>query len=652
MVPISRRRLLVAGGITAAAGCLSTAPDERSNGTDDPTTDNETTTDEDSGLPDALVEALGVLPAEVDGERPSRVVVISPDPDEQYGESVADQFGLDPSSVDYGVSATYDEQSASIVAFSGSYDPADASVEDDLATGTVDGQLVAAMGYDDGEQWTGGIDAARSAAEGSTASLADSDRIATVVEPVVDEQLVRVITRFDGERSYRRWESLDADAVDAVAVASTELGERTSRQTFVALFSDESSVDAETLRTAVENNWGEGIQERSVETDGRRGVVTITYEQPPQPDRDASPDAHFDIEYDDGAAEATVTHRSGESVGAEELTVKVDGEPTDAQFADEYDTVEAGDAITVAADPFSHVRVRWEDPEDEETFDHLADRIAYDRSSFETAYAVDAERVTITYTGDQPADTDRLEVDHRRDVRDDDAYERPEETPVSEYHETLTAGDEIVVEGVTPGDRVSISCTVEVGNGAYGTSVVSVAARPSGYFAVERENGETSLVYAGDAGHAAIDASVDEYRVLVDGEPAATQFADRYDELSEGDAIDLDADLGAEVTVEWVGADERMEVTSQVVTPDVSFAFDTLDDGRVEITHDGGEPVDAGDLTVTFHGDGPSEDTVAWGESGETVEEGDSITVEVPDDARYVIVQHGDRGLDGERLED
>jgi len=329
--------------------------------------------------------------------------------------------------------------------------------------------------------------------------------------------------------------------------------------------------------------------------------------------------------------------------------VRVDGERAATQFANEYDTVEEDDSIAFAADPFTHVRVRWDDPEEEETFDYLGDSIVYDRTVFETAYDADASEATITYTGEQTADTDRLELKHRRD--DQEGF--PDGTPLSEYHDTLTAGDEIVVEDVTPGDQVSISCTVEVENGTYGTSVAMLSVRPPGYFGVKRENGQTKVVYFGSSERSAIDASVEEYRVLVDGEPAATQFADEYDELSKEDGIELDAGLGSEVTVEWTGENETIEMTSRVVTPDVRFAFERLDDGRVEITHNGGEPVDAGELTVLVrpHGD-PDTDSISWGESGETVEKGDSITVDVPEDMQGIVIKYGDRGIVGERFDD
>ena len=647
MVPISRRRFLVAGGITAAAGCLSNSPNQRSD--DDTTTEDETTSDADGGLPEGLADALGLLPAAVDDEDPHRVAAISPEADGQYGENVTEEFGLDPSTVDYGVAATYGDRTGTLIAFTGSYDPAEASANDQGTSATIDGRFVVAVHYGDGTGWDGGLDATRNAADGSVESLADRDSITTALELFDDEPLVAVNPQPETDQDLDHWEAVDLGSVDAIATASTEVGERTRRITTAVVYEDESTVDLDAIRTMAEDRWDDGVQERTIEQDGRSGVATVVYERPPRPDREASPDAHFRVEYDDEAGEATVTHRGSEPVDAETLTVRVDGERADAQFADEYDTVGEGDSIALDTDPFSHVRVRWDDPDDEDTFDRLVDRIAFDRSVFKAEYDADASTVTITYAGERPADTDRLELNRRRN--DGDRERRPDETPLAAYHETLTAGDRIVVEDVTPGDRVSVSVTVETENGAFGTSVLSVAARPPGHFSTEREDGTTRIAYAGHAGHAIADASVDEYAVLVDGEPAATQFADEYDELSDGDAIELDADPGATVAVEWTAAGETVEITSGRVLPEASFTFDRRDDGRLEVSHGGGEPVDAGRLTVDFHGRTDA-DPVGWGQAGTAVEPGDSITVEVPEDVRYVVVRYADRGIAHTEIED
>jgi hypothetical protein len=647
MVPTDRRSLLVAGGITLAAGCLSTVDDDRAADDTDSTTTDDSESD-DEALPTDVVSALEPLPTAVEGTEATRVFVLSPREDGQYGTSLADQFGLDPSDVDRAAAAAYGDRSGHVLCIVGSFDASSIDSPDGTASTTIDGRFVGAQDSRDDEGWDAGLDAAEAAAADPDASVSSDESVTELLDPVVDEQYVRVFRQFSAEDRGRFSESLDADSIEASAIATTRIEERTRRITAVVLFEDESAVDADALRSMVEENWGDGVEERSVELDGRRGVARVVYERPPRPDREASPDARFRVEYDDETGDATVRHSGEEAVDAATLTVKLDGEEASAQFADEYDTVEPGDEMTLSADPFSHVRIRWDDPDDEETFDYLGDHIVHDEETFEATYDADTSQLTITYTGEQAADTDHLELQRRS--RDGDTHET-EETPLSEYHETLTTGDEIVVEDVSVGDWVTIMASVTDGNRGFGTSVFTFSVRPPGHLRVERENGSTYIVYHGDSRHSVLEADVEDYRVQVDGEPASTQFDDAYDELSEGDRIELDADVGSDVRVEWTGGDEAIEVLSQTVIPDLSVTIERAGEGQVEITHDGGEPVDAGRLTVAF----PTlseDDAVTWGESGSQVEEGDSITVDVPEDARYVVVRYDERPFAGRDLEE
>ncbi len=646
MVPTNRRSLLVAGGFTLAAGCLSRADDTRS-------MDETTTTDgqdgENESLPDGLVTALGAVPSAIEGNEATRVYVLSPEEEGRYGAGLSEQYGLGLSDIDRAVAATYGDRDGQIVCLAGSFSSSDIDAPDNTASTTTDGRHISARGLTDGGAWDAGLDAARAAAKGSIENLSEDESVTAVLKPLTDEQYVRVFRGDSDENRAGLADSLDADSVDATAYATTQIEERTRRITTVVLFDDESSVDESKLQSMVDDNWGDGVEEQSIEQDGRRGVVTVVYERPPRPDYEASPDARLWVKYDDETGEATLRHRGDEAVDASTLTIEVEGEEAPVQFEDEYDTVENGDEITVTAAPFSHVRVRWEDPDDEETFDYLAREIVHDRSAFEPDYDPDTSELTITYTGEQQADTEGLELQHRS--RDDRRSSENDEVPLSEYHETLTTGDEIVIEDVTLNDWVSVMATVTEGNSSYGTSVFSFHVRPPGYFYVRREDQTTYLVYGGDHGRSAIESDIGKYQVLVDDERASTQFGETYDELSEGDRIELDADIGSEVSVEWTGSSETVEMTRQTVLPDVSVELERVDGDKVEVTHDGGEPVDAGKISVAFPTQS-GENAVNWGESGTTVEEGDSITVDIPDDARYVIVRYGSRTFTGRNVDD
>ncbi|GAA0667530.1 hypothetical protein [Natronoarchaeum mannanilyticum] len=74
----------------------------------------------------------------------------------------------------------------------------------------------------------------------------------------------------------------------------------------------------------------------------------------------ATPSVTWAVDHDSDADEATVEHVAGDAVGAERVTLEtLDGE-TERQFADEYGTVEPGDAVTVAYDPATDGALRIE----------------------------------------------------------------------------------------------------------------------------------------------------------------------------------------------------------------------------------------------------------------------------------------------------
>lgn len=78
----------------------------------------------------------------------------------------------------------------------------------------------------------------------------------------------------------------------------------------------------------------------------------------------AYPQITWGYEYDPGEGTVTVTHRGGDAVGAITLQVDSAGVRGERQFDDEYDTVEAGDSVTVAVGPpgEGRVTVSWVSP--------------------------------------------------------------------------------------------------------------------------------------------------------------------------------------------------------------------------------------------------------------------------------------------------
>ncbi|PSQ44966.1 hypothetical protein BRD17_02460 [Halobacteriales archaeon SW_7_68_16] len=84
-------------------------------------------------------------------------------------------------------------------------------------------------------------------------------------------------------------------------------------------------------------------------------------------ERTAMPQANFEFEFEYDPDRVTIGHRGGDTISADELTIRVDGRPADTQFADRYDIVAAGDDVIVAASTGETVRIVWSDPDSDRT---------------------------------------------------------------------------------------------------------------------------------------------------------------------------------------------------------------------------------------------------------------------------------------------
>ncbi|WP_435318443.1 hypothetical protein [Haloarchaeobius sp. TZWSO28] len=89
-------------------------------------------------------------------------------------------------------------------------------------------------------------------------------------------------------------------------------------------------------------------------SDGDPGERTTRPARPPQ--------INFGFEYDAEAGEVRLRHEGGDNATAENLTVTLDGEETAAQWAQNYESVQAGDALTVdvsEAESGATLRIVW-----------------------------------------------------------------------------------------------------------------------------------------------------------------------------------------------------------------------------------------------------------------------------------------------------
>ncbi len=425
----------------------------------------------------------------------------------------------------------------------------------------------------------------------------------------------------------------------------------------VLYFGGPEDTDAETLRVLVDGDPADRqfADEYDTLTRGDElrlqappigSEIVVEWTRPDEPVEVARdivvPRGHFDTAYDDGAGRLTLTYEEGDVVDAADLTVRVDGEPADSQPADEYDTVEPGDELRVAAPPFARVEVAWTGVEDAE---HTLERTITTSDAFAATYDAAAEAVELTYRGRQPADPARIDVITRYNRRDDEGGP----TVFEEAHDTLTRGDSVRVSDVGLDDWVAVVLATDEGRGY--RPLFHYTPLPSHAFDVDDAEDGVVVRY-----RSAVARDAEDFRVLVDGDPAATQPSDVHDTLRRGDQVDLGGlSGGTEVVVEWTALDEPRAVEEHVVVPSVSFSFERSDDGQaVTVEHAGGPTVDAENLVVLVHPADRMRRHDAWSNAHDEVSEGDSVTVETDGDRPIklagVQVSDGDV-LDYERFD-
>ncbi|ADD03637.1 uncharacterized protein Nmag_0038 [Natrialba magadii ATCC 43099] len=357
--------------------------------------------------------------------------------------------------------------------------------------------------------------------------------------------------------------------------------------------------------------------------------IVVEWLEPDEPavvaERVVRPNARVDLTYDDGDGTVTIDHVEGVAIDADELKLRAGDDPMAVQPADEYDTFEPGDSVTVESEPFVQVELVWEGPEETE---YSIGRTTAGRDLLDAEYDHDAREVELVYTGSQPADPSFLSVTHRQDGPTDADANRFEQA-----YETLTDGDSIVLEDVAIEDRITVMVVQEGENHSSRRSLFHFTPEPNRSFHFDDREDGLVAVYREQT-----DRDADSFELLVDGEPAETQPADRHETLTVGDELELGSfDAGTELTVQWVVPDEPRSVRSHVVVPTVEFDIEyDADTDEVTVEHGGGDAIDADDLGVIVE---PTRlDPVGWDEY-ETVSEGDTTTIDAIDESS----SHSDR---------
>lgn len=489
-----------------------------------------------------------------------------------------------------------------------------------VVTASVDGQV--AFVPADSDAATAFVGAAIEAAAGDAEDVLEADGDAATTYDVLSD---RTLAYYIPDVSRGPFD--DFEGVEAVAAGFDQPPNRIQdgAENAYLLFTDpDASLGDEAIERIASELEPAEIEELRIDRREEYVRIRTVVERPPQRDREAAPSARVRTDRDGDSL--TFEHVDGEAVDTDHLQLWVDGELADRQPGDEFETFAAGDRFEVTVDPVSTVTLRWFDESRNAYYVYARELLG--RDAFETEYDFDAERLTVTYVGDRPTDASNLVVRvERRDTRE-------AETRAFTDADELTDGDSTTVTGVSTNDVVTVELDVPDRAHYTRTTLVRFRVRPPRVY-VDRDEGETVLYVGGRR-----ERDAENFRILVDGEPAARQFADEYDTVSGGDELRLsEAPVGSEVVVEWTQPSDPLEIARRIVTPEGQFetAYDG-DEGVLTVTYAEGDAVDAADLRLLIDGE-PAD--VQPADDHDTFGPGDELAVPAPPFASVELVWVG-----------
>jgi len=325
----------------------------------------------------------------------------------------------------------------------------------------------------------------------------------------------------------------------------------------------------------------------------------------------------FETEFDHDAGTVEIAYRGDRAADPEKLQLvhrSADGTATTEQFADAYDTLTAGDAVTVEGVEIDDaVTLRLDVPAGPSGG---RPTLLYFNASPPRLHLYRREdRLVADYYGDQsrPADEFRVLVDgDAADTQLADVTETLDRGETVDLGEVPT-GSEVVVEWTVPDEPVEVARHTVTPHARVATTYDADA----GTVTVEHEDGE------------AIPA--ESLTLRVDGDPASVQPVDEYDSFAPGDALTIDADPFSFVELVWNAGRDSADVLGRTLTADESIegAYDA-DDETLELVYVGRQEADP-DRLVVRRGDGyPNGDDGdrPFAEKYDSLSDGDSVTLE------------------------
>ncbi|MFP8953452.1 hypothetical protein ACLI4Z_10820 [Natrialbaceae archaeon A-arb3/5] len=342
-----------------------------------------------------------------------------------------------------------------------------------------------------------------------------------------------------------------------------------------------------------------------------------------------TPRAQTTFEYDEDDGTLAVEHEDGDAIPAEQVELRLNGEPASVQPADEFETFGPGDSITLDVDPFAAVEQMWVGADDHEQ--HLGSTVT-GRESIDATYEFDEGEVEFVYVGEQDADPDRIGL-HRWD----DAVRSNDPEPLfDDGSGSLTTGDSTVVEDVDPEERLSVVLDEDYEGTTYHRPLFEFQPEPQYAFFFESREDEVVAIYRDQ-----LERDASAFRFRADGDAIDVQPSDEHETLEADDEIELGSFAGGtELVAEWTQPDEPTEVGDHVIVPSASFeaTYDSEDES-VTVEHAGGNDIDSDHLDVAL----PSAGGLTEWDGDGTVSEGDTATYSVDEEPQIVHVLYRER---------
>lgn len=509
-------------------------------------------------------------------------------------------FGIDPSDMTLTIAITPVDHRSRFAVVVGEFDAPDhgAAVDTvgdwtvrddgDVALATTADAVVSAAGRSDDR-----IDTVRTAVEtvtGDANGLLSNDDAATAFGLLDASAMTAFVPRTDHLGLY------GADAFRGFAAgfeAEPREIEGDTENQYVLFPAAEGPPSDETISEFVAAIDPGIVVDSSVTRGDDAVLVSTVSEAPPEYDPEAAPNARIESSFDAETGAVTVEHVGGEPVPAADAQLWINGELAETQPDDSLDTFEQGDSLSVATGQLATVLLRWFD--EAENAHYVYVDTVVDREAFAFAHDIDAGTVTVEHVGNGSPDPGLLEIQHRTET----GYAGIEESFDTEDGQ-LRPGDTVTIADVEIGDSVALELAVPEVPGTHQRSLATFHASPPRIHVTDRLDDGVIARYHDDT-----ERDAEQFRLLVDDEPADDQFADEFETLARGDAVRLgDLPLDSVVTVEWVEPEDPVEIDDHRVVPraHVSMEYDA-DDGTVETIFNEGRSLAASDLVLRADGE-------------------------------------------------